>query len=253
MKKITCLDYSIFYFLILFLFMSCQCSEDCSYCQIQNGICTNCNDNCKPNMINNICIYCNLNENDYYLINMDGTCSPKTSCDNCIVFGTKECVDSCGSKYKMGDYCYYQCPENSNPIGPNECKCIYKYYKEENNPKQLYICLSQDGECPSNYNYYHLNTKECKTVANYETECTGKIKIEFRNDHSRIYRCSQDCGEGEILIDSRYCINICDEDKKYYFTEDGVAQCISDCSNVNKKELNRKCVDSCEAPDLYFD
>ena len=253
MKKITCLDYSISYFLILFLFMGCQCSDDCSNCQINNGICTNCDNNCKSNIINSICKYCNLEEKLYYLIN-DGTCLPQDSCTtNYIVFETKECVNSCGNKYKMGHYCYYQCPENSNSNALNDCKCIYKYHVEENNSKQEYICLSQYEECPSIYNYYDFNTRECKNVENYLNECNRKIKIEFRNDHSRIYRCSDECGDREILIDNKYCINICDEEKKYYYTEDGVAQCISDCTNVNKKELNRKCVDSCENPYPLFD
>ena len=234
--------------IIFLLLLSYVTSDpDCSSCINDNGSCTGADcSSCKPKLSSPTCKLCNVPGNLYYSFDSEDVCTSETSCTNNIVFKTKECVNSCESKYSMGDFCYYQCPENSVSDSSNTCKCSYNYYIESIGGKNQITCLAQNNECPPPYNYYDFDTKECKTVTgtNYLTECSKKIKIGAKSNNSRIYICSNDCRMDEIHFDP-YCVHKCGINQKYYFSEVGIAVCVDDCATNSKKEDGNKCVDSC--------
>ena len=253
----------ILLFLVLHFPLIKATGDECNGCDTNTAILcsassgSSCNSNCRPKFTSSsiTCYLCNFSGQNFYKINDDGTCTPKATCDSNekIVHGSNECVSSCDSNsYKMGDYCYLNMPSNSDCDTTSKiCTCKYKYYITDDN-KQEYHCLGQNDDCPNEYDYYNENTKECLS-----TDCTSKKKkIEYRSDGSVITRCSTACFENEKLTsDGNYCIDNCPSlsSQKFYYpnaNDEKTVQCVSDCSTYNLRELDNKCVSSCES--LYY-
>ena len=261
MKQKTINFKAIFFILFIqFFSLYIKCEEhDCSSCTLTENICTNCNINCKSKLFDSIgCKYCNFNGEDFYKIEGDN-CNPKSQCEDGekIVFKSNECVSGCSNFFEMGDYCYYSAPTNSQCDDSNKrCHCLYKYYITTTiDSKKEYHCLSQTDDCPNNYDYYMFPNKECLKESDLPGICTYK-KIEFRGETSIITRCSAGCASNENEVSGNYCVDNCNNlGKKFYYPFEEkpfIVQCLDNCSSKNLKELNGKCVISCQAPNLYL-
>ena len=69
-------------------------------------------------------------------------------------------------KYKLGRFCYEECPQNSIIVG-NECKCLYAWELSEID--NSIICLDVDYCINNNKNYYIVDTKQCNNFCSSET------------------------------------------------------------------------------------
>ena len=141
-------QYEIFYILYLFLIFisSIKGQDDCNTCTIIATSCTGtgCNPNCRSKYRDSgiICKFCNFNGKNFYEIDDSDVCTVKSNCgaSQKIVHESNECVNLCPTNsYKMGDYCYYTQPTNTECDTVNNCNCLYKYYINNNN-KEEYIC-----------------------------------------------------------------------------------------------------------------
>ena len=254
MKLNKIYTFLLFFILCFPLIKSTGECDGCNSNSVTKCLGDSCNANCRPKFSYGsiTCYLCNFAGENFYQITADDQCVPKTSCDASekIVHGSNECVSSCDSNsYKMGDYCYHDAPPGSSCDASKECTCQYKYYITNDN-KQEYHCLVENEECPSRYNYYDADTNQCSLTV----IPSKKIKIEYRANQQPIYRCSNDCSGNEILTsDGNYCIDNCPQlsNKKFYYpneNDEKTAKCVSDCSTYNLRELNNKCVSSCESP-----
>lgn len=252
------------YFLFLInlpLITFCQ-NSICDACIWSGNQCTDkapgsCSDKCKPNMFSKMCYYCD-NGGDatktFYQINESTkTCQAKSTCTK-IIYGSNQCVESCGNYYSLGSYCYPSCTGNMviKDEANRECKCIDLYYIERNNGITLYHCSGENDKCQS----YDLETKECSQ----SNSCSNGKKMK---ETEGIIRCSDTCEENEF-VDGNKCLTKCPDSKKHYYIDDeGQKVCTSDCSEKSlyykdKKEeclssyecnyiinSNRTCYDSC--------
>ena len=167
-------------------------------------------------------------------------------------YGGKECLDDCKSKNGLisvnDDFCYLEnktCPDNTYNVS-GQCKCSYKYYKENNQT----ICLKQNIECPSNYPL--IDGKECvKNCSNieYDGKClTGSDFVEFTggiNGCSLIY---YNYSEKKYICKTNQ--SECPENY-YSYNSNNLTKCVKECSDSQyyiKNELNvkKECVSSCD-------
>ena len=236
------INYILFIISYLKLYINCfSCENDCKRvgndCVYKNNyiIDDSCS-SCRPNLLNKNsekCYSCTSGSgNNYYFENdISETCKKVGSCTNKNIYGSNQCVNSCGSYlYEMGKYCYSDCT-NGNRIEVDSsikrCKCRYLYYIKDNE----YICLNQNQYCTSDHKSYDLDTKECSVNDN----CGDKKKFTFHREGytTDFIRCSESCLESEYIDanDDKKCVNRCDN----YYTE-------------NKSTKEKKCTttESCE-------
>lgn len=168
---------------------------------------------------------------------------------------TRQCIKNCfGILSPSEDICYLEndeipniiCPENTEKgIFDNKlkCECKYKYYY---NAKEKKICLSENENCPSNYNYLIPETNKCVE------KCDG-YKIIFDN------KCLNFCPYGMIEelnsckcskfwykeSDNKYtCIEECNDNFPYIIEDTN--ECIKNCSETNYNILyGNKCLLTC--------
>lgn len=259
MEKIKLRIY--FFFLICLLFnlkINCE-SNDCQNCKIEGSLCKhtdeireNCLSGCRLNLITKKCHNCgDIGRGDYYEFNTDSTCSKigKSSCSY-ILYNTFQCVSSCPDDYpySMGNYCYQSCSGNMKiKAGESkECECSFKFYKEVKDEKTQFLCLSSNVLCNPEHKSYYLN--ECSNDA-----CDGskKMKVEYREGLSNIFRCSDNCENNEFLYNygsNTYCLDSCPKNKYlYYITEETInskvctEQCIEGYPYLKEKECIKNC------------
>ena len=241
-------------FLFCFLVPLIKTDGECDGCNINDNFeCSgdSCNQNCRPKFLMgaNTCIYCDFTTQNYYIINDDGTCTPRENCNEYekIVHGSNECVTNCYTNfYKLGDYCYRNQPDNANCDDSTMiCRCKYKYHKSETNEREL-KCLGVNEDCPSGFIFFNYDTKECGTA---QTICGDKkIKNQYSEDDGSInYRCSNNCFSNEKLTsDNNNCVDDCTaHNKKYYYPNESDKKTLSCVPNCPNKEQNNECVSSC--------
>ena len=229
-------------------------SEPCSGC-VSDGLTCNideddpskiCGSNCKPRYGSTNCYNCNIG-NQFYFINEDNSCNINCN-QEFIIYESNECVGSCdNSLYKIGNFCYKNCPSNSESVlFSKECKCKFKYYIEKIGEKDLYHCLSNEENCPSNYKFYNFETGECSINDNCPSEL--KLRKFETNSNGEIQRCSRSCLNEEYyqkIDNNEYCVDICNN---IIYIEPGTNKrmCLNDCSEVNLYKKNDKCVNQDE-------
>ena len=241
--------------ILLNVFNYVKGDDDCSDCPNVPS----CNDNCRKSLITIDSPYylCNFDEiKKYYSITNNG-CEVKEKCNNNenIVDGTLECVESCDSSYKMGNYCYTSEISNAHPkeTGSNEYICANKYYTStDSNGKVKYICLAENAECPDDYNSYNYDTGLCFQGSCSLLSNNFRTKVEHRTSATNINRCSSSCINSEYLkVDSTessteyICVDNCSPLLK--ITESGINKCISltDCENKGFYKNGDECIQTC--------
>ena len=204
MKKIKTRFY--FLFLINLSLISFSKNADNSLCD--NSRCVkdgyqckgkaegSCGSYCKPNVLSQMCYKCG-NSNYYEINEKDKACTDKASCPNYIISDSKQCVNSCGNYYKLGQFCYSSCAGNMEikDESERECKCSNLYYIGTKDGKQFYHCYGADVLCTSDHDSYDLETKECKRQP---SDCDSKKKKVIRRAGMiDIKRCSYTCEEDD--------------------------------------------------------
>ena len=201
-----------------------------------------CGSYCKPNVLSQMCYKCG-NSNYYEINEEDKACTDKTSCPDYIISDSKQCVNSCGNYYKIGQFCYSSCAGNMEikDESERECKCSNLYYIGTKDGRQFYHCYGADVLCTSDHDSYDLETKECKIQP---SDCNGKKKKVIRRAGMiDIKRCSYTCEEDEFW-DGSQCLDKCPETKKYFYINDnGENVCSNNCSpNLYVKGTQAQCV-----------
>ena len=251
--------YEIIFVLLIIVFLISFVKGDtpnCDDCETKSATScsgSSCDPNCRPKFSysNFICKYCNFEGKNFYSIS-DGTCGPKDNCEENekIIYGSNECVSYCDTNsYKMGDYCYYENPSNDNiqcDSSNKNCHCKYKYYITKSSINQEeYHCLSENDECPSGYDYYNYDSKQCSQD---DSICNSKKTRIILNDDSEKYRCSSNCFSNEKIVETNYCVEDCAIlGKKYYYPDredKKKLKCVDSCSNL--KEQDNECVSTCD-------
>ena len=252
----------LFIFLFLFYFISCEpdCtgispSEDCKSTDESLK-------NCRWLKIfkeEAKCVYCDEisdGESEYYSVKL--TVDNEPYCHKVgksgysgskLIYGKKQVVNNCkefGLK-TLGDFCYENCPVNSNDeLTNDECKCKKLFYKEIKEGLTYINCLSEGEPCPNGYNYIYNN--ECMKACP-----VGKDKLEESNNN---YLCVDICSSDKKIYEAKspsgksftYCLNNCPEVAKFYY-EDNI--CLEKCSKNEKDFYNsdHKCISHSNAAD----
>ena len=241
-----------------FLLSNIYCENTCENCIINNDdkscfsndpILT-CPESCKTSLVYSTgCFNCGFSStNQYYSISNDG-CSVKQYCGDGekLIYGTKECIGTCGEFFEFGGYCYMSdsdLPANTELVGSSKViKCKYKYYITEENGIKLFNCLGENQECPSPYNAYYVEKKLCfqgecadLNINNIKTKITSSNKIE----------CTLSCqSEDYLKIDEngrKLCVSSCDPQLKL---ENEEKKCIEfdECKSIGKYQKGEECVD----------
>ena len=226
-------------FLNLFIY---SCSEiNCDNC-ISDGLnCFHkdasnnllCDQKCKPKYgVTSKCYLCNFE--DYYYIGQTEIEGQNVEICNrgCIgsyiIDSSKECVSSStdlSSLKKMGHVYFKNCPLYSI-IDGDGCKCLYKYYIEKYNEKEIYHCLSQTSPCPDVMKLYDYEDKECTS----NSDCEGtKIKKYENNGNIR-------------------CHSTCIGDEFYKTLSDNIQICVDSCESliyIDSNNNKKLCLDNC--------
>ena len=187
------------------------------------------------------------------------------SCDNLIVYDTKECVAKCPESYYQSPngICYKLCKldkeypfstidENNIAICSKKCNDLQPYYGEDNKCRNNCTDLKgtaiidYDKKCVSNctnpFYQYLENGKcvyKCKNYVNNKKECVEKCDGDY--NYIEDNECRKSCDEGNFAeqvenITSNpmfECKTKCSPDKYYY--EEGniftVKKCFNNCSS----------------------
>ena len=140
---------------------------------------------------------------------------------NIKLSGTAQCLKRCDYIQSLnGELCYKTEEEACNDeldlnsvikiVGTGKkCECPYKFYRDESNKKH---CLNELSDCPSTYDYYIPETKEC--VRNCENDI-------FIKDFKKI--CLRICPPGSTESD-----NICQCDNFWHATSDITFKCLNE-------------------------
>ena len=230
----------ILFVIFLNLFIYSHSQINCDNC-ISDGLnCFNrdasnnllCDQKCKPKYgETSKCYLCNFE--DYYnieLTNIEGQdveiCS-RGCVGEYIIDSSKECVpSSISSLKKMGHIYYKNCPFFST-IDGDECKCLYKYYIETYNGKEIHHCLSQTSPCPDGMKLYDYSTKKCSS----DSDCASTQIKKIENN-------------GNIR-----CHSSCIGDEFYKTLSDNTQICVDSCESliyIDSDDHNKKlCLDSC--------
>ena len=157
---------------------------------------------------------------------------------------TKECVQNCGNNYKFKNICYERCPDYLNQnedIKECECKYLWYEYKDETYNEIFKNCLSENEECPSEYQYTNNSSNQCVS------SCEGLYKFN--------YKCYDNCPDNTNAENSE-CI--CSQDKPWYqYVENGkkYLKCNINKCPENKKKLNKEtneCLTLCNDEQYYY-
>ena len=171
---------------------------------------------------------------------------------NIKLSGTAQCLNRCDYiKSLNGELCYKTEEEACKDeldlnsvikiVGTGKkCECPYKFYKDEFNKKH---CLNEFSDCPSTYDHYIPETKEC--VRN----CENGI---FIKNFKKI--CLRICPPGSVESD-----NICQCDNFWYATSDITFKCLNEndlCPDTYPVYVpdTKECLISCKGsnyPYLY--
>ena len=136
-----------------------RCRRDGNQCKSIVG--NSCSSDCKPNIFSKACYDCG-DQNYYKIDESSKTCTGMDSCTGFIIYGSNQCVSSCGNYYSLGGFCYPSCSGNmeiKNEL-TRECKCNSFYYIGSKNGKTEYHCLSQ---CEDFHKSYDISSKLCST------------------------------------------------------------------------------------------
>ena len=186
------------------------------------------NDNIKQNGNSKICICNNLwkyeTEGEIKKI----TCLSQSDLicpENYLeIYDTRECLyDENNEKIcpresplELNGICYKEnsCPSNShydqNIAG--KCTCVNLWYKEENNNDKI-LCLPRETlDCPNDYPYQIIKTKECIKPSNLVTKCSEDNHYVFN------FICYENSCP-EFTKDTGDQICICDESKGKWYKE----------------------------------
>ena len=188
------------------------------------------NDNIKQNGNSKICICNNLwkyeTEGEIKKI----TCLSQSDLicpENYLeIYDTRECLyDENNEKIcpresplELNGICYKEnsCPLNShydqNIAG--KCTCVNLWYKEENNNDKIHCLPRETLDCPIDYPYQIIKTKECIKPSNLETKCSEDNHYVFN------FICYENsCPEFTKGSDTNEKICICDESKGKWYKE----------------------------------
>ena len=248
-----------------FLLSNIYCTDTCENCIINsdkscvpNDGSSTCPESCKTSLVISTgnCFNCDFSSiNQYYSISNDG-CSVKQYCEDGekLIYGTKECIGTCGEFFEFGDYCY-----RSNPNLPNTeldgsskvIKCQYNYYITKENGIKLFNCLGVDQECPPEYNAYYVEKKLC-----FQGECANLNidNIRTKEKPSNKIECSISCQDGDyykIEENGReLCVSSCYPQLKL---ENGEKKCIefNECKRNLKYQKGEECVDKSQCEFYY--
>ena len=207
-----------------------RCRRDGFQCKSKVG--ESCSSNCKPNIFSQACYDCG-DQNYYQIDESSKACTGMDSCTGFIIYGSNQCVSSCGNYYKLGGFCYPSCSGNmeiKNEL-TRECKCNSFYYIGSNNE---YHCLFQ---CEYFHVSYDISNKLCST-----SDCSPGQK---KKNVNGINRCSSECLPDEYVDDDETCVDRCPDTKKYYYKDEyGQKFCSNDCSEAGLyyKEGEEECV-----------
>ena len=195
-------------------------------------------------------------------------CLSTDVCDNeyLLIKSTNQCIkdDKCPSEYAQFDKTCYnkdECPKELNTKYDEitqKCICEYKWYLDSESETQH--CLSENGECPADYQYYNYATKECTKT---NTEISENNLYEFN------YIFYSYCPENTIIDENNPNKCICDPLLGYWYSEqqeDGKdiyicaqekcselkpyniyqqKECIAECPEENKYLYRGICYDKC--------
>ncbi len=195
-------------------------------------------------------------------------CLSTDVCDNeyLLIKSTNQCIkdDKCPSEYAQFDKTCYnkdECPKELNTKYDEitqKCICEYKWYFDTESETQH--CLSENGECPADYQYYNYATKECTKT---NTEISENNLYEFN------YIFYSNCPENTIIDENNPNKCICDPLLGYWYSEqqeDGKdiyicaqekcselkpyniyqqKECIAECPEENKYLYRGICYDKC--------
>ena len=210
-------------------------------------------------------------------------CKNLSSIYSIKMFNSKECVKTCNNSNILSaseDICYdksHICNFNDLPDdknthlitknnGQRKCECSFKfYYKEDEEYKgfQKKVCLDYDGLCPTGYEKFIPETKEC--IKN-EDPCPNEFNCLFlgkfclrdcpknstKNDSANYYQCTQPNeywhettpGSGNIE-----CLDKCLD--KYPVYAPSTNQCLTTCKgSIYPYFYENKCYNSCNNSEL---
>lgn len=260
-------SFIIIIFLISYIYCDDNSCESCiksgNTCVSNTGTEADCPQNCKTSNIDTIdgCYYCYFDsEKQYYSITFDdseGSCTTKKKQDcNSLIFGTKECVQSCDYPYyKLGSY-YYKydnLPTNSEiDSTSNLLKCSDKYYITSEDDLQLYHCLSSTEDCPETHSSYY---KEEKLCFNGDCSVLNNPDIKTKINSYNKYECSLNCDNTDylkIVGNSKSCESSCYPLLKFNNGEEKICITFEECKAYNKYQKGDSCVEQSQCP-FYYD
>ena len=252
------------------------CIENCTdldstFTGVETLLLTNderCVTSCNPDtekQINNICDCIKLFYIDKSTQKKICLSNSISSCENyedypISIVGTKECSYYCDGILSLsGHQCYkdenYNCTENYETLitfnnGDKVCDCIEKYYYPHNeNGKKEKECLKKGENCPSPFDFYDIETKECLK------SCTDKLQFEktcvsFCPDSTEQNENSNECKcKNKWYINKEnnkvICLkNDCPEDYPLYISDK--KECVSSCIGTGYNfYFNRECIINC--------
>ena len=241
-NKFYCYDVlkSYIFIIIIQLLLTLIQNKECNNCKISDNY-TNCEsvsdtdineDNCDCNLarphIDNKCYNCSSFNTDNYII-YNGVCNQESSCNNKIIFESKECVSHCPDGYcEFGVYCYNKKFLNnynfSNTSSFQECQCINGLKKIKiNESKNIYECVEH---CTGGNYTYNYDKGECIE----KCKSNDRTKLEKIEENIFALRCSSKCMQGEYYYKNDACLDECFEDKYIYENYDGSKECVDECN-----------------------
>ena len=247
-----------------------QCVNKCpdNYYRFNNECLYECKDNLKEINGEYMCECIKLWKYEDEATKKKIVCLSTDVCDNeyLLIKSTNQCIkdDKCPSEYAQFDKTCYnkdECPKELNTKYDEitqKCICEYKWYFDTESETQH--CLSENGECPADYQYYNYATKECTKT---NTEISENNLYEFN------YIFYSNCPENTIIDENNPNKCICDPLLGYWYSEqqeDGKdiyicaqekcselkpyniyqqKECIAECPEENKYLYRGICYDKC--------
>lgn len=116
------------------------------------------------------------------------------------VHDSNECIAYCDGILSIPDNeCFrteHDCVDDFETLktksnGDKYCDCIDKYYFDQDNSRK--VCLKKGGKCPSDFNLYVKDTKECVYI------CPSEYPLKFQNT------CVKECPDSSEPVGENEC------------------------------------------------
>ena len=172
------------------------------------------------------------------------------------IYKENQCIQNCfGILSPSEDICYtntenFECPENTEKgiyNGKIKCECKYRYYIDSNNKK---ICLNETEKCPSDYNYFIPDKKECTDNCNgyeiiFDNNCLNQCPGSMTKTDDKSCKCLKNWYKTN---DDKYICLSKDEvcNNEYPYLIEDTKECVQKCNKTNYNILyDNKCISSC--------